>query len=211
MPNGVHHVGKGDRHATGKPVRGIRPGVRGPNKHADEILQEKLKQTPIVIRSSAEPKPRTPAQIAANAYLTPWKPGEDHDRSPSPRTHKLNRQLQGLIQEIGKEIISEETGWTRLEVVVRKLYTDAMSGKTAAVALLFERGWGRVPTPVQVDMRSEVLGLLEETGLTQAELQGDPVLRELIGNVIIDAAWKNGQSDPGTPDPSGETQSDRPD
>lgn len=100
------------------------------------------------------------------------------------RRLKLAKQLSDLIREIGEEVIDPQKGWTRLEAVVRRVYSDALSGKPAQQALLFERGWGKVPTPIQLDMRAEVLNLMESTGLTVDELSGDPVLKEIMGKVI---------------------------
>lgn len=72
---------------------------------------------------------------------TTWKPGQ----SGNPRGRPpLFHSLAGIVRNVGKEIADQRTGLTRLEKVIRRLYTDAGNGRTQAAALLFERGWGRV-------------------------------------------------------------------
>lgn len=156
---------------THKPA-GKKPGVRGPARSAKEKAESRV----IVVKETLPAKLNTSGLRRGN-------PG-NNPHIPSARKLKLAKQLSDLIREIGDETIDSQKGWTRIEAVVRRLYSDALSGKTPAQALLFERGWGRVPTPVQLDLRAEVSKLIETTGLTAEELDGDPILKELIGNVV---------------------------
>lgn len=181
MPKTVKHYKPPINHASGKPVRGVRgPGVRGPNKHADEILAEKVKkQTQIIVQSA---RPPTEKEIQRRETLT----GKASHLSTNKHAVyvRANRRLQGLIREIGDEQVSEQLTWTRIEAVVRSLYAESLKGKVPAMQLLFERGWGRVPLPVSLDIRTEMLEIMKATGLTPAEIEGDPVLREIMGEVL---------------------------
>lgn len=92
-----------------------------------------------------------------------------------------NAMLAALIQEIGMEPAEGSTMlWTRLEVSVRKLWYDAMSGDKEAVKIIFERGWGKLATPVEVDFKLQVQKVALEAKLTPEDLQSDPILRELL-------------------------------
>lgn len=158
-------------HAQGKPVRGVRgPGVRGPNKKPAELLAERNPGTrPIQISY----------QTRVQAELVPAPDSTLKERKGS----RAGRELQRLIQLVGDEEIdphSVTNHWTRIEAVVRRLYTEAMLGKTSASQLLFERGWGRVPMPVRVDFTTEMARVLDESGLTEDDIQQDPLLRQLI-------------------------------
>lgn len=124
------------------------------------------------------PKPRySPTQLIVS------KDGED---VPARGARSLNALLSSMIREIGNEPIEglgrdgKPIGWTRLEGVVRALYADAMSGKTAAAELLLERGWGKIPTPVEVDVRTQVQQMVVEMQLDQDTILNDPMLRELL-------------------------------
>lgn len=155
-----------------KKQRGKRPGVRGPALTDQERLDSKI----IVIQDKHEREFNTSGLRVGNPGNNPHVLGK--------RKLKLAKQLSDLIREIGDEVIDPQKGWTRLEAVVRRVYSDALSGKAAQQALLFERGWGKVPTPVQLDMRTEVLNLMDSTGLTADELSQDPILKEIMGKVI---------------------------
>lgn len=92
----------------------------------------------------------------------------------------VNKQLAEIIRAIGSEQIDPQTGWTRVAVVVRRLYSEAMSGKVDAAKLLFERGWGLMPKPIQVSVRAEIVQHIQEAGLTLAQAWQDPVMREVM-------------------------------
>lgn len=172
-------------HKEGKPVRGVRgPGVRGPGKTQAEINAEKGMK--IVVVPKLPPPPvihDQPTMLDKRQHYT--------------RNQKLNRQLQDMIRIIGNEEIDHERGWTRIIMVIRRLYADAAMGKTPAANLLFERGWGKVPTPVQMDFRSELLTIIEDTGLTRAEIDQDPVLRMIMTDAV-EAEYKELPNDQGS-------------
>jgi len=94
------------------------------------------------------------------------------------RTDK--RVLANLIRDIGEEVIDPNLGWTRVEALIRRLYNEAMAGKIQAAELLLDRGWGKVPTPVDVDISGEVRKLTINAGLTWDVISADPLLRQLI-------------------------------
>jgi hypothetical protein len=167
-------------HAEGKPVRGIRPGVRGPNRTQAEINAEKMNPGVIIVPQVASPRP--PSNIA---QLQPYQntAGRPAD-ADTKRNRQLSQQLQDMIRLIGNEMIDPGLGWTRIIMVIRRLYMDAASGKTQAAALLFERGWGKVPTPVQMDFRAEVLNIIHDTGISKDEIDQDPVLKMIMGETV---------------------------
>lgn len=94
--------------------------------------------------------------------------------------------LSKIIRDVGAEIVDPELGLTRIQAVVRSLYADAVAGKTAAAEILLERGWGKVATPVRIDVKGEVTGILSEAGISIAEASADPVMRALLtdGGII---------------------------
>lgn len=162
---------KGVRTETPRTQRGRFPGKRGPDYQPGEREANK------VIVVEVEKRNRD------TSGLRKGNPG-NNPHVMGARRLKIAKQLSDLIREIGEEEIDAQKGWTRIEAVVRRLYSDALSGKTPAQALLFERGWGKVPTPVQLDLRGEIEKLIETTGLTLDELEHDPILKELVGHVI---------------------------
>lgn len=164
-----------------KVVRGIRPGVRGPAKTEEERAQEynaaRERQLEALARGRLNVK-------SVGAIGT----------SRSREAH----QLQELIQQIGSEQIDPQTGWTRIEAVVRKVYAEAMHGKINAMELLFNRGWGRVPMPVKINIQAELSKALAESGLSNEEAQADPLLRFLLG--AGDQIVENADNDYAGPD-----------
>lgn len=56
------------------------------------------------------------------------------------------------------------------------MYTDAIGGKTAAQELIFERGWGKVAAPVQIDLKAEFTQIVKDSGLRWEEVVNDPIL-----------------------------------
>jgi len=113
----------------------------------------------------------------------------DEDRAKAHRTPKRNekRVLAKLIKDIGDEVVDPEIGWTRMESVIRRLYNTAIGGSVPAAELLMERGWGKVATPIEVDVSGEVRNLVISAGLTWAQISADPVLRELLESSGITA------------------------
>jgi hypothetical protein len=89
--------------------------------------------------------------------------------------------LANHVRLIGQEEI-EVNGkngvekWTRIDAVVRRMYADAIGGKTAAQELIFERGWGKVAAPVQIDLKAEFTQIVRDSGLKWEEVLQDPIL-----------------------------------
>lgn len=91
--------------------------------------------------------------------------------------------LANHVRQIGQEVIEvrdpktgETVKWTRIDAVVRRMYADAMGGKTAAQELIFERGWGKVAAPVQIDLKAEFTQIVKDSGLKWEEIMQDPIL-----------------------------------
>lgn len=183
MTKSVRRAPRPKNHAEGKPVRGFIKGKRGPAMKADERLALKDKHVgPIVIETSRpNPNPNLSLSPHPNGFIP----------TANSRSSKLNRILQDLIQEVGRETIDPVKGWTRIEAVVRRVYADAMSGKTPAQALLFERGWGRVPQPLKVDFQTELKQVVEDSGLTAEEIAADPLLSQLISGEVVEGEFKS--------------------
>jgi len=185
-----------------KAQRGYRPGVRGPAKTqadldaAREAKAARGREQVIVIRQpdsplkgKPRPQPGTPADHARGLELI-----EAQRHEPRLTDRKANRVLSELIQAIGNEIVDPQTGWTRIAAVIRKLYIDAVSGKTPAAALLFERGWGKVPQPVSVDLQAEVTHIVLsalQAGVSPEEVLADPVLAKMAedSGLVVDGKF----------------------
>lgn len=99
-------------------------------------------------------------------------------RGPKPQANAS--ALGRLVREIGDEVIDRDTGWTRIEAVIRRIYQDALSGKAAQQELLLERGWGKVPASLDVDLRTEVSAMLSDSGLTPELAAQDPIMLALM-------------------------------
>lgn len=149
-----------------KIVRGYKPGVRGPAKRPEEIIEEQNAARARQLEALARGRLNVKAGMSG---IGTARSREAH-------------QLQELIQQIGSEQIDPQTGWTRIEAVVRKVYAEAMHGKINAMELLFNRGWGRVAMPVKINIQAELSRALEESGLTNEEAQHDPLLKFLLGS-----------------------------
>lgn len=163
------------------PPRGFGTGRRGPSKTWQEKEAGKV-QVERVIMVEPEPREVSPKVVAAiTEYNQKVKAGvvEKPPRGLSA-TRKANNDLQRYIREIGEEVIDPQSGWTRIGAVIRRLYADALQGKTQAADLLFERGWGKAVQPVQLDVEAEARQLIISMGLSRADIESDPVLRELL-------------------------------
>lgn len=106
-----------------------------------------------------------------------------------------NRALAQMVREIGEEVLDEVTGMTRIQALIRTIYADGIAGKTDAAKVILERGWGKVPTPVKIDLRSEIEALLEEAGLTLTEASADPVLGQVLEHRVVKAESVGQSSD----------------
>lgn len=105
----------------------------------------------------------------------------DYQRSPKTRPQHVNAATLGrLIRDIGDEVIDPKTGWTRIEAVIRRLFQEALSGKVQSTDLLLERGWGKVPATLDIDMKAEVTHVLEQTGISLEDAFKDPMLKNLL-------------------------------
>jgi hypothetical protein len=113
-------------------------------------------------------------------------PGSQHVLTPEdgqkrrfkPMTQK--RLLARLIQDVGDEVVDPKLGWSRLEALVRRLYNDAIAGHVSSAELLLNRGWGKVPTPVEIDVSGEVRQLVLQAGVSWDQIAKDPVLKSLL-------------------------------
>lgn len=110
-----------------------------------------------------------------------------------PNNVAPRRILGELIRSIGAETIDPRTGWTRVEVLVRSLYAKAMSGDVAAAREILDRGWGRVPTPVELDLTGQMQQLINESGLSTQDVAKDPLLSMLFSLTGVLDATVNGQ------------------
>jgi hypothetical protein len=66
------------------------------------------------------------------------------------------------------------------------MYADAISGKTAAQELIFERGWGKVSAPVQIDLKAEFTQIVKESGLKWDEVLRDPILASIARSAGVE-------------------------
>jgi hypothetical protein len=176
------------------------PRKRGPAKTQADLDTEKLakstreRQTIIQIR---EPRPG-PKHVGYQGPVAAQQRGlelmQAEIHQPRLTDRKANRILSELIQAIGSEVVDPQTGWTRIAAVIRKLYIDAVSGKTPAAALLFERGWGKVPQPVSVDLQAEVTHIVLsalQAGVPPEDVLADPVLSKMAedSGLVVDGKF----------------------
>ena len=128
--------------------------------------------------------------MAPNKKAEKRKPNGQFEKGHAggPGRPPLARTLAQLVRDVGEEIVDHGRGWTRLEAMIRRLYADALGGKNHAAELLLDRGWGRVPLPVQLDASAELTRLLVQHGLTSQDVAADPLARELfaLAGVVID-------------------------
>lgn len=100
-------------------------------------------------------------------------------RSRGGKSSAIASQIGQMIREIGGEVVDPATGWTRVEAMIRRLYVDAINGKQASAEVLLERGWGKVPAPVQIDLKAEFTAILSSAGLSLEEAMSDPILLQI--------------------------------
>ena len=99
----------------------------------------------------------------------------------TPQNRSRRRELAALFRQIGEEII-EGSGveMTRVEALVRVLYRDAFEkGDKKAIEMILERGWGKVPTPIEVDARGKIQDMIETSGVPLEVIARDPTARSL--------------------------------
>lgn len=131
-------------------------------------------------QGNPEIKPGEPMPLAIRAKL-----------AASRKTHYA-KSLAEMVRAIGAEVVDEASGMTRLDLLVRRIYSDAIAGKTAAAEVILERGWGKVPTPVELDISGEVHQLVQSTGITADEINNDPVLKSLLetSGVVVEGQFR---------------------
>lgn len=95
-------------------------------------------------RSAAAKQRRTAARPPRGRPFPPGVSGNPKGRPP------VGKALAEQIRAIGDEVVDKRVGWTRLEVVLRRLYSDAMAGRHGATQILLDRGWGR-PLPADTE------------------------------------------------------------
>lgn len=140
------------------------------------------------IRYRAATKPES--QAKRNQNLIPFKKGEV---KVVPNRKSFGATISELVRDIGNEIVDEERGWSRIDAVLRRLYLDAMQGKTTAAEILLERGWGKVPTAIDLDITKEVRHVVMQSGVDVKILQEDPVMRVLLesAGITVEGEWRN--------------------
>lgn len=80
------------------------------------------------------------------------------------------------VRDIGAEVIDERTQWTRIDAMIRRLYADAISGRHQHAEIILERGWGKVPQPIQLDVTEELRRMMRDLNLTPIDIASDPAL-----------------------------------
>ena len=79
-----------------------------------------------------------------NGSLTQFKAGVSGNPKGRP---PVGKSIAELVRSIGNEVLDEQRNWTRIDVLLRKLYQDANNGKHAAAQIILDRGWGKAPQP----------------------------------------------------------------
>lgn len=101
--------------------------------------------------------------------------------------------LAALVRQIAFETVDEQTQETRIEAAVRGMFNEARKNP-AAFREITERGWGRVPIPVNVTLVGA--GLIEHAanlGLKPEHVLADPTLLALFrdgGVEIVEGEFK---------------------
>ena len=95
--------------------------------------------------------------------------------------------LSHLFKEIGYEISDAMTGETRIERVIRAMYLAAGKGRPEAAKVIFDRGWGPMPS-MKVDLSKELINAAKALGLTCDDIQGDARTLELFQLAGLDPA-----------------------
>ncbi len=106
---------------------------------------------------------------------------------PTPEENALTvgRSLAEMVRRVAQETADDESGETRLEQLVRALFAQAASGKAPAAALLLERGWGKTPPALDLDLREQLLQRAKEL---EIDWHTDPVLASIFDAAgIVDA------------------------
>lgn len=113
---------------------------------------------------------------------------DDSIRSGSKR--HLYQTLGHHIRMIGTEW-DPEMGTTRLDAAIRSMFAQAREGgrsAAAALALLLERGWGKVPLEPESDIRTIIEDKLRELGLSAKDFEREPLVLSLFSRLGIDVS-----------------------
>lgn len=98
---------------------------------------------------------------------------------PSRKAGLSRADLAKLFRQIGEEIQEGTEDMPRVEALIRDTYRAAFSGDAKARDMVFERGWGKVPTPVEVDVRGHIQDTIETSGVPIDVIARDPLARSL--------------------------------
>jgi len=106
-----------------------------------------------------------------------FKPGQSGNPNGRPPLH---RQLSLFARQIGYEIVKSKDGMSemsRLELVLRKAWHDAALGDYHARNFIIERGWGKVPLQLDLNVSEQLQRKAEELGI---DWQQDPALASVV-------------------------------
>ena len=128
-------------------------------------------------RAAAKPKPRVEKQpdttpngkqlggVTGKGFM-PGKSGNPAGRTPLAVT------LAQHFRDIGSEIVDAATGWTRIDVAIRRLFMDAADGKSQATELILDRGWGKITLPIDITIwQRDYAEAIRQGTLTLAALE----------------------------------------
>ncbi len=97
----------------------------------------------------------------------------------------IDCSLADAVRRVGGEAAGDEDEQTRLEQLVRALFAQAANGKIQAAALLLERGWGKPPPALDLNLREQLLKRAKEL---EIDWPTDPVLAAIFDAAgIVDA------------------------
>lgn len=95
-------------------------------------------------------------RLATKGSFKPGQSGNPKGRPP------LGLSAAEKFRAIGEEVVDAERGWTRLDLVIRRLYADAAGGKHGAAAILLDRGWGKPDQPISISQDEPLLIRLDQ-------------------------------------------------
>uniref|UniRef100_A0A6M3IGT4 DUF5681 domain-containing protein n=1 Tax=viral metagenome TaxID=1070528 RepID=A0A6M3IGT4_9ZZZZ len=83
----------------------------------------------------------------------PWKPGQSGN--PAGRPKKINT-IPDILRSIGEEEGTRDGKYTKLDVVMRKVFEFALDGKSWAVQFIAERTEGKVTETHEIIERQPI-------------------------------------------------------
>lgn len=125
----------------------------------------------------------TAKQAQANSTL--WRStgvgGNPGGKTVREKGQQRGRLIAERIRVLADEVIGEGGNkTTRLDALLRRLFAEAIGGKISAAELLLDRGYGRVPATVELDIQSEVRQIVMQSGVPLSVLKDDPYMRMLL-------------------------------